>query len=122
MGVRVNDAVPRHGEAAETVRPGLLLCLSELGVRDFCLEKELPYVELDPNWYTFDRFHLKNRACTPYWQSLLQSFPEKHAFSSNWSWAARRPLFPKKYWLVGRERTGHEKYRDLVPHSTTRVR
>ena len=94
----------------------------ELGIRDLCLERELPYLELDPNWYTFDRFHLKSRACTPYWQSLLQSFPEKHAFSSNWSWAARRPLFPKRYWLVGRERTGHERYRDLVPHSTTRVR
>jgi hypothetical protein len=94
----------------------------ELGVRDMCLARGLSYVDLDPQWYSYDRFHLKNSACSSYWQTLLQSYPEKRFFSSKWSLSVRRPLFPQKYWLVGKERQGAEQYRDLVPKSLTRVR
>ncbi|MFA5505150.1 MAG: hypothetical protein WC314_13415 [Vulcanimicrobiota bacterium] len=94
----------------------------ENGVRELCCAKGMDYLELNPDWYSYDRFHLKGAACSVYWQSLLQDFPVKHSYDSKWSLAARRPLFPRKYWLMGRERRGAEQYQELVPQSTIRVR
>lgn len=94
----------------------------EIGVREFCSQREVAYVDVDPQWYSYDRFHLKRKARNIYWQALLESFPERQRFDSKWSLSVRRPLFPQRYWLVGKERKGSERYRDLVPQSLTRVR
>jgi hypothetical protein len=94
----------------------------EIGVRDLCLSRDLTFVDLESAWYSYDRFHLKRRARSTYWQALLQSYPERQRFDSRWSLSVRRPLFPKKYWLVGKERRGTHQYRDLVPQSVTKVR
>jgi hypothetical protein len=94
----------------------------EIGVRELCLDRKLPFTELDPRWYSYDRFHLKRNARTTYWQTLFEPFPERMRFDSRWSLTVRRPLFPKTYWLVGKERRGAHQYRELVPQSITRVR
>jgi hypothetical protein len=94
----------------------------EIGVRDLCLERGYPHMELNPDWYGIDRFHLKMKARTAYWETLLQAYPVLTSYRTTWSLSARRPLFPRRYWFRGQEKTGPARYLDLVPNSITIVR
>ena len=94
----------------------------ELGVYDLCEERGYPHIPLDPDWYSLDRFHLKPSANTPYWGTILDSFPVHTPFSSTWSYKVRRPLFPQRFWLIGKERTSSGRYHNLVPNSSLWVK
>jgi len=94
----------------------------EMGLRELCAERGYTHTELDSEWYSYDRFHLKRKARTPYWQTLLQSYPVRRHYRTTWSFKVRKPLFPERYWLVGKERTGTSRYLNLVPNSLTLVR
>lgn len=94
----------------------------EKGLFQLCQEKNYQHVPLDPNWYSYDNFHLKRRARSLYWQSLLSSYPVRDLFSSTLSLKVRRPLFPRNYTFLGKEKRGQEFYPDLVPASFTSVR
>ena len=94
----------------------------DIGIRELCRERDLLHVELAPEWYSFDRFHLKTKARFVYWEHLLQEYPVKLNYDSFWSLAARQPLFPREYWFLGQPRRGRERYLNLVPESLTLVR
>lgn len=94
----------------------------EYGIQELCAKKSYPHFGLSSDWYGLDRFHLKRRARIAYWRSLLSTIPERTRYRSTWSYAIRRPLFPERYWLVGKEKMGQSRYLDLVPDSITLVR
>jgi hypothetical protein len=94
----------------------------ERGLHNLCRDRNYPLISVQPEWYTFDNFHLKSKACFPYWQTLLRDLPVVKPYRSTWSVKARSPLFPRKYWLMGKERFGRERYPNLIPHTLTLVR
>lgn len=94
----------------------------ELRLQDLCAEQGYPYCDLETGWYSYDRFHLRRASRDEYWSRLLAPFPERAVFTSTWSVAIRRPFFPARYWLAGREFHGGGEYRALVPDGVVRVR
>lgn len=94
----------------------------EIGLQELCEKRKLPFIDLEPNWYSYDHFHLKRGAREIYWRKVLEPFPEKVYYDPSCTWSIRRPLCPQKYWLLGRERHGRNIYRDLIPFSLTQVR
>lgn len=94
----------------------------EDGLIQLCRAQGYHHLPLDPNWYSYDNFHLKRRACSAYWQSLLSGYPVREPYSSALSLQVRRPLFPRSYSFLGREQRGREFYPNLVPKSFTSVR
>lgn len=91
-------------------------------VRELSRQAGYRHIELNQDWFTFDRFHLNRRSCRSYWETMLSDYPVCQSYRSDWSLGVRRPLFPRRFWLLGREYSGRELYSDLVPYSVTSVR
>lgn len=94
----------------------------ETGLAQLCRERGYQHPSLDNRWYSMDRFHLKLSSTHDYWRSLLSSFPRALEPSHLPLWSSVRPLFPERYWLLGRERAGRSLYQDLAPQSRVWVK
>ena len=94
----------------------------EVRIEQLCRDRGYRFQPADSAWYSPDRFHLKPSTVAPYWSTLMQSFGAHNDYESRWSYRVRQPLFPQKYWFVGKERNGRSRYRNLVPNSVVLVR
>lgn len=93
----------------------------EQGILELCRERSLAHIDLNPLWYSWDRFHLKLGAREAYWEALLREFPLRKDRSGQ-PWSSLRLLHPERYWLFNEERTGVGQYSDLVPQSSVWVK
>lgn len=94
----------------------------ESGLAQLCRERGYHHPSLDNRWYSIDRFHLKLSSTHDYWHSLLSSFSPAQDSSRLPLWSSVRPLFPERYWLLGKERAGRSLYQDLAPQSRVWVK
>lgn len=91
------------------------------GVFDLCRERTFTYLEVNPRWYSWDRFHLKLSARQSYWDTLLRDFPVLGPNPVR-PIPHRRFLPPERYWLFNKERTGLGRYLDPLGQSTVWVK
>lgn len=94
----------------------------EEGLSALCAERGYYHPPVDSDWYSIDRFHLKLSSTHAYWNSLLQEYPPLPGTPTPSLWHSMKLLFPRRYWMGGKERLGKSVYRTLLPQAHVWVR
>lgn len=94
----------------------------EGGLETLARERGYLYLPTDPQWYGFDRFHLRSASHESCWEGWMERLRPDLGYQGAPSLRSLWQLKPSAYWYRGRERQGPGEYEGVLRQTRLWVR
>jgi hypothetical protein len=94
----------------------------EGGLQTLARERGYLFLPTQPEWYGFDRFHLRSKSYSACWEGWLERLQPDLGFQGQPTWRQLWQLKPQTYWYRGRPRQAAGEYDEVLPLTRVWVR
>jgi hypothetical protein len=111
--------------AGQTVTQGdIMQRLSDLegGLEGLARERGYLYLPTNPEWYGFDRFHLRTAHHSACWESWMERLRPDLGFQGSPTWRSLWRMRPSDYWYRGKQAQASGEYDDVLQQTRLWVR